>query len=410
VVTALLVYQYNGKRGVVAVPVEQETVTEVLLNTEFGLNLDSFEVVKSRVGNGEFLANILLPYNVSYQDIHTLAEKSKSVFDVRKLAAGNPYTLFLSKDSAQHLAYFVYQPNAVEYVVYALQDSVHIWTGKKEIVTEVHSVAGRIETSLYDALSTTGENPILSMKMAEILAWSVDFYRIQKNDWFKVIFEKQLVDGETIGYGKIRAIDFNHEGRDYLGFYFEQDSVGDYFDEQANSLRKAFLKSPLKYSRLTSGFTRRRFHPVQKRWKAHLGTDYAAPRGTPILATGDGKVIEARFKRFNGNYVKIKHNGTYSTQYLHMKAIKKGVRPGKFVRQGEVIGYVGSTGLATGPHVCYRFWKNGKQVNHLKEEFPPSEPVKPAHKERFLEVVANYTDALKSIPLPVAEQLAQVGS
>jgi murein DD-endopeptidase MepM/ murein hydrolase activator NlpD len=377
-------------------------IQEVIENEEFGFNLDSFVVVKDRVKSGQFLANLLLPYNVPYAQIHALAEYANTVFDVRKIAAGNPYTLLFTRDTSSQLQYFIYQVDAVEYVVFALVDTVEVWRGEKEIVTTINTAAGQISTSLYDALMAEGENPMLSLKMAEILAWSVDFYRIQKKDWFKVIYEQHLVDGSPIGYGKILAIDFNHEGRDYYGFYFEQDSIGDYFDEEASSLRKAFLKSPLKYSRLSSGFTRRRFHPVQKRWKAHLGTDYAAPKGTPILATGSGKVIEARNKRFNGNYVKIKHNGTYQTQYLHMSSIKKGIKPGVVVNQGEVIGYVGSTGLATGPHVCYRFWKNGKQVNHLKEEFPPSEPVDEEYLEVFNQLVVRLKRELDEVELPVS--------
>ena len=392
-------------------PVVVEAVVEeipVPINEEFGFNLDSFDVVKGRVKNGEFLANILLPLNVSYAEIHQLAERSDTVFDVRKIAAGHPYTILRSKDTSNSVAYFIYQPNPVDYVVYALKDSIDAWKGKKEIVTQRKEIAGIIETSLYDAFLPTGENPALSLKMASILAWSVDFYRIQKGDWFKLIYEQQLVDDRPIGFGKLLAIEFNHEGHDYLGFYFEQDSIGDYFDEEANSLRKAFLKSPLEYSRLTSGFTRRRFHPVQKRWKAHLGTDYAAPRGTPIRATGDGKIIEAKYKRFNGNYVKIKHNGTYQTQYLHMSKIKKGIKPGVFVQQGDVIGYVGSTGLATGPHVCYRFWKNGSQVNHLREDFPPSEPVDDKHKKRYEKLVNKMKGKLDLIEFPNNKKLAQL--
>lgn len=391
----------------------QATVTEpdeeALPRQVFGLPIDSFIVIEKKVMPAQFLANILMPYNIPYATIHQLEQRSDTVFNVRRIAAGRKYVILCSKDDSTRAEYFIYQPNEVEFIVCGLQDSVTIRKGRKEVETITKSLSGVIETSLYDALTANGGDPMLAMRMADIFAWTIDFYRIQKGDWFKVIYEEKKVEGKTIGFGEILAIDFNHEGKDFYGFLFEQDGHTDYFDEEANSLRKAFLKSPLKFSRLTSGFTQRRFHPVQKRWKAHLGTDYAAPHGTPILATGDGKVMEARYKRFNGNYVKIKHNGTYQTQYLHMSSIRKGISPGVFVKQGEVIGYVGSTGLATGPHVCYRFWKHGSQVDHLKEDFPPSEPVSQEHKERFEKEKQQYITTLQNIHFDTDEpSLAQL--
>ena len=224
----------------------------------------------------------------------------------------------------------------------------------------------------------------MAVKLADIFAWSIDFYRIQKGDWFKVIYEEKFVDNESIGIGKIEAVEFNHFERSFYAFNFEKVGNSEYYDEEANSLRKAFLKSPLKFSRLSSRFTMRRFHPVQKRWKAHLGTDYAAPRGTPIMATSDGVVIKSSYTRGNGKYVKLRHNSVYETQYLHMS--KRNVKEGQQVRQGDVIGYVGSTGLATGPHVCYRFWKNGKQVDHLREDFPSAEPIADSLKADFMQL------------------------
>jgi len=197
------------------------------------------------------------------------------------------------------------------------------------------------------------------------------------------VYEDKSVEGKSIGVGRILAAEFVHFGKPIYSFYFEQDSIGDYFDDEGNSLRKAFLKSPLKFSKISSRYNLNRFHPVQKRFKAHLGTDYAAPQGTPIFTIGNGVVVEAKFSQFNGNYVKIKHNGTYTTQYLHMSKIASGMKPGRRVTQGEVIGYVGSTGLATGPHVCFRFWKNGKQVDHLREDFPTAEPVESKNRAAF---------------------------
>lgn len=347
----------------------------------FGFSADSFIVVTSEIKKNEFLANILLAHQIDYATIDQLAKKSKESFDVRKIAAGKPYTLLLEKDSVQKARYFIYQPDPVNYVVYELYDSLGIYEGQKEVEIIEKSASGVIYSSLYETLQTSEISPYLAVRLADIFAWSIDFYRIQKGDWFKVIYEEKRIDGKPIGIGKVMAVEFNHFGKSFLGFHFLQADKEDYFDETANSLRKAFLKSPLKFSRLSSRYTMRRFHPVQKRWKAHLGTDYAAPSGTPIMSTGDGVVTHSSYTRGNGNYVKIKHNSAYSTQYLHMS--KRKVNVGQFVKQGDIIGLVGSTGLATGPHVCYRFWKYGKQVDHLREDFPSAEPVLDSNKLAF---------------------------
>ena len=364
---------------------------------QFGIEVDSFEVIHKTIQRNEFLANILLPYQIDYVTIDLLSKKSKEIFDVRKMAAGKDYTILASKDSIGKAQYFIYQPNAIEYVVYDLRDSVRIYKGEKEVSIVEKSIAGIINSSLYQTLQEADANPYLAVELSEIFAWSIDFYRIQKGDWFKAIYEEKYVDGEAIGIGKILAVEFNHFDRSYLGFYFNQEGAEDYFDEEANSLRKAFLKSPLKFSRLSSRYTMKRFHPVQKRWKAHLGTDYAAPTGTPIMSTGDGIVIEASYTGGNGNYVKVKHNSAYTTQYLHMS--KRNAKVGQRVRQGETIGYVGSTGLATGPHVCYRFWKNGKQVDHLKEDFPSAEPIQKKHLPEFKEWMSEMQTRLTAVKI-----------
>jgi murein DD-endopeptidase MepM/ murein hydrolase activator NlpD len=364
-------------------------------NTEFGLILDSFIVTKNKIKPNEFLANILLPHHIDYVTIDALAKKSKDIFDVRKMVVGKNYTILASKDSIEKAQYFIYQPNAISYIVYDLRDSVNIYKGEKEVTTEEKSASGIINSSLYLSLQESNTSPALAVRLSEVFAWSIDFYRIQKGDWFKVIYEEKFVEGESIGIGEIKAVEFNHYDKPFYAFHFSQGTKEDYFDEEANSLRKAFLKSPLKFSRLSSGFTMKRFHPVQKRWKAHLGTDYAAPRGTPIMSTGDGVVIESKRKRANGNYVKIKHNSVYTTQYLHMN--KRNVKVGQHVKQGDIIGFVGSTGLATGPHVCYRFWKNGQQVNHLRQDFPSAEPVLEEFKDEYNLFLNEFKEKLNSI-------------
>jgi len=364
---------------------------------KYGINVDSYTIHQKKIEQNEFLANILLRYNIPYPQIDALAKSSKPIFDVRKIAVNHKYTVLCEKDSAAKASYFIYEINAIEYVVYDLRDSLKIYRAEKEVITKIKEASGIINSSLYQTLADADVNPVLAIEMADVFAWTIDFYRIQKGDWFKVIYKEKYVDGKSIGTGKIIATNFNHYNKDFFACYFEQDSVGDFFDVEANSLRRAFLKSPLKYGRLTSGFTMRRFHPVQKRNKPHLGTDYAAPVGTPIMATGDGIVIASAFSVFNGNYIKIQHNSTYTTQYLHMS--KRAAKVGQYVVQGDVIGYVGSTGLATGPHVCYRFWKNGSQTNHLNEDFPPSEPVKPENLDAFKATLKKYQEQIEKIKL-----------
>jgi murein DD-endopeptidase MepM/ murein hydrolase activator NlpD len=364
---------------------------------EYGIETDSFTVYKDVIKPNEFLANILLKYKIPYPKIDQLAKESKEIFDVRKMAAGKNYTILCSKDSTGKAQCFIYEPNATDYVVFDLRDTISIYKGKKDVETKIKTASGVISSSLYQTLVNAKVSPVLAIEMANVYAWTIDFYRIQKGDWFKIIYEEKFVDGKSIGVGKVIAANFNHYEKDFFACYFEQDSIGDYFDAEANSLRRAFLKSPLKYGRLTSGFTMRRFHPVQKRNKPHLGTDYAAPTGTPIMATGDGVVIASSYSKYNGNFVKIRHNSTYTTQYLHMS--KRGVKVGQHVTQSDVIGYVGSTGLATGPHVCYRFWKNGSQTNHLREEFPPSKPVNPKNKAAFDKILQQYKKRLAEVKM-----------
>jgi murein DD-endopeptidase MepM/ murein hydrolase activator NlpD len=342
---------------------------------KFGLPVDSFSIVEKTIERNEFLGNILELYQVDGPTIALLGVKSKGIFDIRNIRAGNQYTVFCTKDSLQKALYFVYQPNAIDYVVYDLRDSIRIYTGKREVTTKLLTASGKIEGSLYETFKKAGADPGLAMKLADIYAWSIDFYSIHDGDWFKVVYEQQYVKEEPVELGTIRSAVFSHDSEPFYAFYFQTDSSqsGEYYDEAGKTLRRFFLKAPLKFSHITSRYTMKRFHPVQKRWKAHLGTDYAAHTGTPIIATGSGNVIESEFSRFNGNYVKIRHNNTYTTQYLHMS--RRAVKRGQHIMQGQVIGYVGSTGLATGPHVCYRFWKNNQQVDPLRQKFPSAEPI-----------------------------------
>jgi len=348
---------------------------EIIRTNEFGLIVDSLVEFKGVVQRNETLTDILFSHNISYLKLLKIIDASKNIFNVRKINRGNNYYIYSLVDSIETVKYFVYKKDPINYFVIDLSDSIIIYKREKEILVRERKVSGVINNSLYQTLKEKKVDDELALELSEVFAWQIDFYRIQKGDEFKVIFNEEYIDDEFVGIGQIKTAYFKHWRDNYYGFYFEQNDEGEYFDEEGESLRKAFLKSPLKFSRISSGYSHKRFHPVLKRYKAHLGTDYAAPKGTKIYSVGDGVVVEARYKRNNGNYVKIRHNGTYTTQYLHMSKIAKGIRPGKKVKQSQVIGYVGSTGLATGPHVCFRFWKNGKQVNHRREKFPSSHPV-----------------------------------
>jgi murein DD-endopeptidase MepM/ murein hydrolase activator NlpD len=341
---------------------------------EFGLAIGSFETAEHRIRRNDTFSSILSTYNVPVQTIAQLANESKPVFDVRRIQAGKTYRVY-QDDSLQTARLLVYQQDPIRYVVFDLRDSIRVYEGARSISVRQRTAEGTIYSSLYGTLSEQDASPALAAALAEVFAWQIDFYRIQKGDHFKVLYEEQLIDDQPVGIGRIIAARFDHAGEEFFAFHFERGEVKDYFDEEGQSLRKAFLKAPLKFSRISSRYSLRRFHPVQKRYKAHLGTDYAAATGTPIMATGDGVVLEARYTRNNGNYVKLRHNNTYTTGYLHMSRIGNGIRPGRRVRQGEVIGYVGSTGLATGPHLCFRMYKNGAPVNPNRVKVAAAPPV-----------------------------------
>ena len=366
----------------------------------YGFEIDSMVVVEDRIKRNQNLSEILENYNISNRKIHDLAINSKPVFDVRKIVVNRKYTMICYPDSLQTAKAMIYEPNATEYIVFNLDDSVTVERVEKEMVTVEKEIAGIIDQSLAVSISELGESPQLTNDFVDVLAWQIDFYRLQKGDKFKVIYEVKQVDGQSIGIGKIKGIYLEHFGNDYYAYYFDQGSGIDYFDEEGNSLRKAFLKYPLEFTRISSRYSGNRYHPVQKRWKAHRGTDFAAPKGTPIRTVGDGIILEARYGVNNGNYVKVKHNTTYTTQYLHMSKIASGIRPGVKVKQGQTIGYVGSTGLATGNHLCYRFWKNGVQIDALKVKLPPSEPIHEENKIKFQEVRDSLKTQLDNIPFP----------
>lgn len=375
---------------------EAENRNSPVVYNSFGLAVDSLIEVHGTIGRGETLGDILLPHGLNDKQIFEIAEQARGIFPVKNFKAGDEYYIYAEWDTTETVHYFVYNRNPVEYVVFDLRDSIKVYHGRKEVEIRERAFASTIKNSLWQTLESNSVDPEVAVKLSEIYAWQIDFFRIMANDSLKVVFQALYVDGKPTGVGKILTASFRHRNEDFYAFRFEKNDEAEYYDEKGNSLRKAFLKAPLKFSRISSRFSSRRFHPVLGRYKAHLGTDYAAPTGTPIMTVGDGVVIEAGYTGGNGNYVKVRHNSTYTTQYLHMSKFAKGIRSGVAVKQGQIIGYVGSTGLATGPHVCFRFWKNGRQVDALREKLPSSNPVAKEDRPQFQMVKDSLAEKLIS--------------
>ncbi len=361
-----------------------DTVITVEPVFKYGLPVDSFLIETGVVKSNEYLSQILNTRGVGMGTIDKIARKSKSIFDVRKIKSGNTFTIFSTPDSIKKAHFFVYENSATTYTVFELFDSLNIYQGEKEIQTRLRTAQGIVETSLWNTMVNCGQDPMLALELSDIFAWTIDFFAIQKGDRFRVIYDEQFVDSTSIGIGEIYAVQFDHYGEENYAFIFDQDDRMDYFDEKGASLRKAFLKAPLKFSRISSRFSNSRMHPVLRIRRPHHGIDYAAPKGTPVMSIGDGTVIARAYqKRGGGNYLKIKHNSVYTTTYMHLSGYAKGVTTGSRVQQGQIIGYVGSTGLATGPHLDFRVHKNGSPIDPLKVKAPPVEPVKEKNIERY---------------------------
>jgi len=364
----------------------------------YGIDVTGLNIIEGIVAKNQTLGSILAPFNVPYQIIDEIAKKSKSIFDVRGIAFNKKFTIISPSDSTK-AQFFIYEPNPAEYVVFNL-DSIAIYKAEKPAEYRTKEVGGFIESNLSSDMAKQNITYDIVDQFADLYGWSVDFGALQKGDKFKVVYEEKLIDGVIVSVSAIKLAYFEHKGEQFHAIPFEQNGEMNFFDQEGNSLKKAFLRDPLKYTRISSRYNLKRFHPVQKRYKAHLGTDYAAATGTEIRSVGDGVVTDAKYSSANGNYVKIKHNGTYTTQYLHMSKIAKGLKSGQRIKQGQIIGYVGSTGLATGPHLCFRFWKNGKQEDWLREKIPPSEPILGANLVAFNTKKTESLDLLASISLP----------
>lgn len=378
-------------------PIAQELQEDI----KFGYNLNNFYVIQDTIQRGESFGEILSRYKVDFSEIYNIANQAKDTFDIRQLRAGKPYILLCSKDASRTPQSFIYQPNKIEYVVLEFCDSIVAYKQRKPVKIVEKEAFGVIENTLSETMEAQGLPIQLIYDMSDdIYAWTIDFFRLQKGDNFKVIYKQRFVEDSI--YAGIESIDaayFEHKGEPIYAFnYINPDSKTstDYYDDSGKSLQKAFLKSPVKFSRISSRYNKnRRIAYYGNKVRPHKGTDFAAPVGTPILATANGTVIESTRRGGNGKFVKIRHNATYSTQYLHMS--KRMVNVGDFVKQGDVIGKVGMTGNTSGPHVCYRFWKNGRQVDPFRQKLPDAKALSEIYKTDFLEYIAPLKQRLDAI-------------
>ncbi|MBT8183638.1 MAG: peptidoglycan DD-metalloendopeptidase family protein [Eudoraea sp.] len=379
--------------------------------TEYGFNLKNFKVLQDTVRNGDSFGELMLENNVEYPKIAKISEEYRDTFDVRRIRVGKPYLILKSKDTTEKAQVFIYENDRINFTVVDFRDTAIAYKQQKEVKYVQREASGVIETSLSDAILKQNIDYYITHELSEIYAWTIDFFRLQKGDKFKVIYKEKFInDSIYAGAEPIEAAYFEHNGTPLYAFAYENDSlknIVEYYDDEANNLRRTFLRAPVKFSRISSRYNlKRRIRYYGYRVRPHKGTDYAAPIGTPIMATADGIVTESTRKGGNGKYVKIRHNGTYSTQYLHMR--KQKVRRGDYVRQGDVIGWIGMTGNTGGPHVCYRFWRNGRQVDPLREKLPAADPLaeqlRPAYYE-FISPIKAQLDCIEFHEEPTEDMI-----
>ncbi len=379
---------------------------------KYGFNFDDYTVINDTIETGESFGKILDRHHVFYPKISEISATIKDTFDVRKVRSGKPYTILASKDTSKIAQIFIYKHNKIESTIINFKTPVVKAYTYKEFVRIIEKeISGKITDSFSQAIDTLGYSPVLANEVADIYSWTIDFYGLQKGDTFKIIFEQKFIkDTIPAGYGKIKATLFNHKGKDLYAYRYVIDSIKgdmDYYDDKAGLLRGPFLKSPIKFQyRISSRYNLRRQIPLYGKVRPHRGTDFAAAYGTPIMTTASGTVIESARRGGNGNYVKVKHNSTYTTQYLHMK--RRNVRVGDYVKQGGTIGWVGMTGNTSGPHVCYRFWKNGKQVDPFRQKLPTAKPMRDSLKPGYFEFIGPLKQQLDDIPLPVSEEIKNI--
>jgi len=367
------------------------------VNLIHGIPVDSYTVVTGKIKRNQFISTILASYNVPWNTIEELLRENRKVFDPRKVRTGSSYSVFLTKDTLNRADYLIYEHDPTVSYVFSLKDTLSVLKYDAEVKKVLRYSSGSITTSLWETAMEQDLNPNLSAELSEIYAWTIDFFGLQKGDRFKVIYEEEFIGEESIGISKIHAALFEHLGQPIYAIPFIQDSTMSFYDTTGASLRKAFLKAPLRYSRISSRFSGARYHPVLKTVRPHHGVDYAAPAGTPVVSIGDGRVTQTAYENGSGRIVRITHNSVYSTAYMHLSRFGPGIAPGVYVKQGQVIGYVGSSGLSTGPHLDFRFYRNGYAVNPLKVDAPPVNPVATEAMGEFHKVADGYIDLLETI-------------
>lgn len=387
-ITGLLILSFSCKRTKQPPVEETIVVADTLTGTDFryGICIDSLDVNEYGIRNGDNLAAIFGRLGFSALEADRITRASSDVLDPTRLQAGRHYTTLTTRDSVPVIRYIAFAKTLTDFAVIDFTgDTISSYAYEKPITLQRRYVEGVLNTSLWNYLQRQGVNPLLAVRISDVYAWEIDFYDVKEGDSFRVLYDVAFIDDTTeLKINSIEGAVFTHRGKDFAAVPFTQDSVFEYFDAEGNSLRKAFLKAPLDLFRITSRFSNSRFHPVLKRYRAHHGVDYAAPVGTPVRSIGAGTVVGKGFQAGGGgNFLKIKHNSVYTTTYMHLSRFAQGIQTGKTVQQGEVIGYVGSTGLSTGPHLDFRVHKNGQPIDPLKMESPPSEPVRPELMDSF---------------------------
>ena len=370
---------------------------------DLGFDADSFESVEGKVRNGQYFSNLLSGLGMSGNDAYDLTVACDSVFDVRTLRVGQPYQAYYSDNAGvKTLEYIVYERDRVNSVVFDCTRPFGVWVYSRPVEISRRYADVTIKSSLWNDMREAGVSPLLIISLSDIYAWTIDFFALQKGDRFRVLYEEKVCGGEVIAVDTVRYAVFSHEGKDFpMVMYNQKDGGNIWWNEAGESMRKAFLKAPLNYTRISSGFSHARRHPVTRKVQPHTGVDYAAPKGTPVMTIGDGVVTSMKYEGAGGNTIRIRHNSVYTTAYLHLSRYAKGLKVGQRVRQGEVIGYVGSTGRSTGPHLDFRVWKNGSAINPLKMDSPPAEPIKESSRPAFMEAYSEYKASVDSIQAKV---------
>lgn len=386
ILTAFIAYsctETSGKENPVTKTEENTEKTPERMTDSYGIDTSYYEIIRGRIKRNQFLSEILDDYNISYYDIDKLSLNSGDIFDMRKMKAGNNYSLYIKPDTINRLDYMIYEHDKINHYILDFREEPVVRKIERPSKLELKYASGSIKTSLWDAMFDYQLDPVIASELSEIYAWSIDFFGLQVGDRFKIIYEEEYIDTISNGIHNIVAAYFEHAGAEFYAIPLIQDGKESYYDLEGNSLRKAFLKAPLRYSRISSRYSHSRMHPILRIRRPHHGVDYAAPTGTPVHAIGDGRIIMKEYQSASGRIVKIRHNSVYTTAYMHLSAYGNGINVGSYVKQEDIIGYVGSSGLSTGPHLDFRFYKNGYAVDPLRVEAPPVEPVSEENKERY---------------------------